>query len=418
LFFAQFGKVFNLYTVKTRFTLLLLLFAFAGSHAQDALHFLGLPTKSDKEITVGAKRFDVYLPWVNGKNVAVVANHTSMVGKTHLVDTLLTKQVKIKKIFCPEHGFRGDGDAGESIKNEKDKKTGLPVISLYGDHKKPTAKDLEGIDVVIFDLQDVGVRFFTYISTMTYVMEACAEQKKTCIILDRPNPNGHYVDGPVLESKYKSFVGMHPVPIVHGMTVAEYARMVNGEGWLKNGVRCDLKYVSCEGYTHSDLYQLPVKPSPNLSTMAAVYLYPSVCLFEGTVISVGRGTDKPFEVIGHPKLKNGDYTFTPHSIPGASKNPPYKDSLCQGHELTSFANNFIRSYRKIFLYWVQGCYADFPDKTKYFNSYFTLLAGTEELQKQIVAGKTEDEIRKSWEPGLAKFREIRTRYLIYPDYSK
>lgn len=404
--------------MKTRFTLLLLLFAFAGSRAQDALHFLGLPTKTDKEITVGAKRFDVYLPWVNGKNVAVVANHTSMVGKTHLVDTLLTKQVKIKKIFCPEHGFRGDGDAGESIKNEKDKKTGLPVISLYGDHKKPTAKDLEGIDVVIFDLQDVGVRFFTYISTMTYVMEACAEQKKTCIILDRPNPNGHYVDGPVLESKHKSFVGMHPVPIVHGMTVAEYARMVNGEGWLKNGVRCDLKYVSCEGYTHSDLYQLPVKPSPNLSTMAAVYLYPSVCLFEGTVISVGRGTDKPFEVIGHPKLKNGDYTFTPHSIPGASKNPPYKDSLCQGHELTSFATNFIRSYRKIFLYWVQGCYADFPDKTKYFNSYFTLLAGTEELQKQIVAGKTEDEIRKSWEPGLAKFREMRTRYLIYPDFSR
>ncbi|TND05069.1 MAG: hypothetical protein FD123_3689 [Bacteroidetes bacterium] len=384
--------------------------------AQKARLVSGMTIKNDSSIRVGAKQFNVYLPWLKDKRVAVVANHTSLVDKTHLVDTLLALKVKVKKIFSPEHGFRGDGDAGESIQSGKDKKTGLPVISLYGNHKKPTPKDLEGIDVVVFDVQDVGVRFFTYISTMTYVMEACAELNKTFVVLDRPNPNGYYVDGPVLEDKYKSFVGMHPVPVVHGMTVAEYARMVSGEGWLKNGVRCNIKYVTCEGYTHNDLYQLPVKPSPNLPNMAAVYLYPSVCLFEGTAISVGRGTEYPFQVIGHPNLKNTSFDFTPHSIPGASKNPPYKDSLCHGHDLRSFAENYMRSHRKLYLFWLQGCYEDFPDKEKFFNNYFFSLAGTAELKQQIIDGKTEDQVRKSWQPGLEKFREIRTRYLLYPDF--
>jgi len=376
----------------------------------------GLSTKTDSSLRVGAKRLEAYLPWLKDKRVAIVANHTSLVGKTHLVDTLLALKVKVKKIFSPEHGFRGEADAGEKIKTNKDAKTGLPVVSLYGSHRKPTVKDLEGIDIVVFDLQDVGVRFFTYISTMTYVMEACAEQNKTLVVLDRPNPNGHYVDGPVLESKHKSFVGMHPVPIVHGMTVAEYARMVNGEGWLKNNVRCDLKYVTVEGYTHADLYQLPVRPSPNLSTMAAVYLYPSVCLFEGTAISVGRGTERPFQVIGHPKLTNGDFTFTPRSMPG-SKNPPFKDTLCRGHDLGSFAVNYIRTYRNLYLFWLQGCYNDFPEKDKFFTSYFTLLAGTEQLRKQIEEGKSEEEIRKTWQPELKKFKEIRTRYLLYTDFN-
>lgn len=401
-----------------RYSLFLLLLFPLLLSAQQVVHYNGMSMKTDSMVRVGAKRMDVYLPWLSGKRVAIVANHTSMVNKTHLVDTLLALKVNVKKIFCPEHGFRGDADAGENITSQKDAKTGLPVISLYGTHFKPTIKDLEGIDVVVYDLQDVGVRFFTYISTMTYVMEACAEQHKTFIILDRPNPNGHYVDGPVLDMKYKSFVGMHPVPIVYGMTIAEYARMVNGEGWLKNGVRCDLKYVTVEKYTHNDLYQLPVKPSPNLSTMAAVYLYPSVCLFEGTVISVGRGTDRPFQLIGHPQLQHTDFDFTPHSIPGASKHPPYEDSLCHGHDLGSFADNYLRTYRKVYLFWLQGCYADFPDKSKFFKGYFTSLAGTDQLRKQIEAGKSEAEIRKSWEPELSKFKEIRTRYLLYPDFSQ
>lgn len=402
--------------MKHRLLILFLVLFTTALYSQQPRVVSGMQIKNDSAITVGAKRFDVYLPWLKGKRVAVVANHTSLVGKTHLVDTLLGLKVNIKKIFSPEHGFRGDGDAGESIASGKDKKTGLPVVSLYGNHKKPTVKDFEGIDIVVFDLQDVGVRFFTYISTMTYVMEACAEQNKTFVVLDRPNPNGYYVDGPVLEDKYKSFVGMHPVPIVHGMTVAEYARMASGEGWLKNGVRCDIKYVTCLGYTHNDLYQLPVKPSPNLSTMAAVYLYPSVCLFEGTAISVGRGTDYPFQVIGHPRLNNGTYDFTPRSIPGASKNPPYKDTLCHGHDLRGFAENYIRSHRKIYLFWLQGCYQDFPDKDKFFNNYFYSLSGSSTLKQQVTDGKTEDEIRKTWQPGLAKFKEIRTRYLLYPDF--
>lgn len=372
--------------------------------------------KTVNDVQVGAERMDIYLPLLKGKAVAVVGNPTSMVKSTHLVDTLLALGVNVKKVFCPEHGFRGEADAGEHVKNAKDKKTNLPVISLYGKATKPAAADLKDVDVVIYDIQDVGARFYTYISTMHYVMEACAENKKKVIILDRPNPHGYYVDGPVLEEKYKSFVGMHPgVPIVHGMTVGEYAQMINGEGWLKNKVKCDLTVVPVNKYTHNDLYQLPVKPSPNLPNMRAVYLYPSLCLFEGTIVSVGRGTDTPFQVIGHPNLKNCTFTFTPHDTPGA-KNPPYEDTLCYGHDLRDFADVFVSSSRQIYLYWLIGTYKDTPDKKNYFKNYFYSLSGTGTLRQQIIDGVKEEDIRKSWEPGIKKFKEVRKKYLLYPDF--
>jgi uncharacterized protein YbbC (DUF1343 family) len=371
--------------------------------------------KTQKDLAVGAEQMDIYLPALKGKAVAIVGNQTSMVKTAHLVDTLLARGVNIKKVFCPEHGFRGQADAGEHLKTYKDKTTGLTIISLYGKSNKPAAADLKDVDVVIYDIQDVGARFYTYISTMHYVMEACAENKKKMIILDRPNPNGHYVDGPVLEEKFKSFVGMHPVPVVYGMTAGEYAQMINGEGWLKNKVKCDITVIPVSGYTHNDLYQLPVRPSPNLPNMPAVYLYPSLCLFEGTVISVGRGTDFPFQVIGHPKLQNGDFKFTPQSTAGA-KNPPFKDSLCYGHDLRDFATIFVSGTKQVYLYWLMGTYKDYPDKKTYFNNYFNSLAGTASLKQQIIDGTSEEEIRKSWEPGIKKFKEIRKRYLLYKDF--
>jgi uncharacterized protein YbbC (DUF1343 family) len=371
--------------------------------------------KTDADIRTGAERTEIYLPWLKGKNVAVVANHTSLINQTHLVDSLLALKINVKKIFCPEHGFRGSADNGEAIASEKDKKTGLPIISLYGAHEKPNAKDLSGIDIVLYDIQDVGCRFYTYISTMSLVMEACAEQKKTFIVLDRPNPNGFYVDGPILEPEFKSFVGKHPVPIVYGMTVAEYAQMVNGEKWLANGVQCNLKYVTCEFYEHSDWYQLPVAPSPNLPNMASVYLYPSLCLFEGTVMSIGRGTDLPFQVLGHPKLQNGPFTFTPSPRTGASK-PLYNGQICYGHDLHNFATMYVRDYKKIYLYWLIAAYKDMPDKPNFFNDYFEKLAGTKTLREQVVAGKTEEQIRANWQPGLIKFKQTRKKYLLYPDF--
>ncbi len=281
------------------------LFFFFSLSAQD------VKTLTDNEIVVGAKRMDKYLHLLQGKNVAVIANVTSQINSTHLVDTLLKLKVKIKKIFSPEHGFRGKADAGEKVGNQKDSKTGLPIISLYGKHKKPTKEDLAGIDIVVYDMQDVGVRFYTYISTMTYCMEACAENNKQFIVLDRPNPNGFFIDGPVLDIKWKSFLGLHPVPLVYGMTCGEYAQMVNGEGWLAGGKKCSLTVVQLLNYDHTVSYQLPVKPSPNLPNMTSVYLYPSLGLFEGTVMSVGRGTEYPFQQIGHPALKDGRMNFTP-----------------------------------------------------------------------------------------------------------
>ncbi len=374
-----------------------------------------LKVKDASQLTVGAQRTEAYLPLLAGKRVAVAGNHTSMIGNTHLVDSLLALKVQVVKVFSPEHGFRGDADAGEHITTSTDKKTGLPIISLYGKNKKPTDEQLADVDIILFDMQDVGTRFYTYISTMTYLMEAAAKLNKKVIVLDRPNPNGHYIDGPVLEEKFKSFVGLHRVPVVHGMTVGEYACMISEERWLEGEKKCDLTVIECKDYDHLTLYQLPIKPSPNLATMAAVYLYPSLCFFEGTVISVGRGTDKPFQVVGHPSLKDAPFKFTPQSRIGA-KNPKYEGQVCYGYDLTNFGNGFIRDSRMIYLYWLIDLFNRYEKKSEFFNAYFNTLAGTDQLKNDIIAGKTEEEIRKSWKAGIDEFKTIRKKYLLYPDF--
>ena len=346
--------------------------------------------------------------------MAVVANQTSLVKNRLLIDTLLSLGINITEIFAPEHGFKGEEDAGATVKNSK-LKSNIAIVSLYGEHYKPTPDDLKNVDVVVYDLQDVGVRFFTYVSTLHYVMEACAENAKELIVLDRPDPNGYFVDGPVLDPQFKSVVGLDPVPIVYGMTPAEYAKMLNGEKWLKNGVQCNLLCVPIDGYNHRDLYELPVKPSPNLPNMPAIYLYPSLALFEGTSISVGRGTDTPFEVFGAPGLQEASFTFTPSSKPGAS-HPMYEGQKCSGYDLKDFGTILIKNYQKLYLFWLKGAYKNSPDKTKFFNSYFTQLAGTDMLQKQIEKGAPDEDIRKSWEPNLSNFKKIRKRYLLYKDF--
>ncbi|PCJ89123.1 MAG: hypothetical protein COA57_02580 [Flavobacteriales bacterium] len=373
--------------------------------------------KTDNEIKAGAARTELYLPLLKDKKVAVVANQTSVIGNTHLVDSLLALGVDVKKVFAPEHGFRGMADAGEHVKNARDKKTGLPVISLYGKNKKPSFEYLKDVDIVVFDIQDVGVRFYTYISTMHYVMQACAEYGREFLVLDRPNPNGDFIDGPMLEKEYQSFVGVHPIPLVHGLTVAELAQMINGEKWLKGGMKCDLKYILCENYSHMDSYHLSVKPSPNLPNMASVYLYPSLGLFEGTAISVGRGTDKPFQIIGHPDLENTTYSFKPKSMPGA-KDPRYKKQHCNGFDLSEFGQNEMTKHRKLYLHWLIGTYQNYPDKENYFNKngFFNLLAGNSTLQKQVKEGLSEKQIRQSWQEGLQEFKKIRKRYLLYEDF--
>ncbi len=349
-----------------------------------------------------------YFPLLKSKNIAVVANQTSLIEKTHLVDTLLSSGIFVKKIFCPEHGFRGTADAGEQINTTTDKKTGLPVISLYGKNKKPLPGQLDKIDYVIFDIQDVGVRFYTYISTLHYVMEACAENNVPLILLDRPNPNAHYVDGPVLKLKFRSFVGMHQVPIVYGMTIGEYARMINGEAWLAKGIKCNLKVICCKNYTHHSVYNLPVKPSPNLPCMRSVYLYPSLGLFEGSNISVGRGTDFPFQVIGNPKMDSTLFSFIPVSKPGA-KNPLYENMKCYGLDLRKSADTTFT------LKYLLEMYKLIPQKESFFNPFFNKLAGNDELITQIKEGKSEKEIKESWKVDLEKFREIRKKYLLYDE---
>lgn len=368
---------------------------------------------SESTIVAAAERTTNYLPLLENKRVAIVANQTSLVKGTHLADTLLSLGVSVKKVFAPEHGFRGEADAGTYVQNGKDVKSGLPVISLYGKNKKPAAADLNDVDVVLFDIQDVGARFYTYISTMHYVMEACAEQGKSLIILDRPNPNGHYVDGPILEPAFASFVGMHPIPIVHGLTVGELALMINGEGWLPNGSSCSLTIVPCEGYSHSKFYELPIKPSPNLPNSRAIYLYPSLCLFEGTQVSVGRGTDKQFQVIGSPKY-NYSFTFTPESKPGAN-NPPYLKQPCKGFDLSNHPIDELRQMRRIDLSWLIKLYKDYPEKENFFVPFFDKLAGNSLLQQQIKQGLTENQIRQTWQAGLNDFISKRKQYLLYED---
>jgi uncharacterized protein YbbC (DUF1343 family) len=367
-------------------------------------------------LAVGAERTALYVPQLLGKRVAVVTNQTGLIGRVHLVDSLLASGVQVVKVFAPEHGFRGEADAGEHVKDQRDSRTGLPLVSLYGSNKKPTADQLSDVDVVLFDIQDVGVRFYTYIGTLHYVMEACAEHGKPLIVLDRPNPNGHFVDGPVLDMAHRSFVGMHPVPLVHGMTVGEFAGMINGEGWLKEGKRCALTVVPCEGYDRDQRYVLPVRPSPNLPNAGAVALYPSLGLFEGTIVSVGRGTDLPFQCIGHPGARVGDHQFTPRSMPGA-KDPPHLGKRCTGIDLNAYGMKEAWSAREVDLHWLIGFYREAPDRSSFFlaNGFFDKLAGGPDLRQRIMKGEDEETIRASWRPAILAFRAMRSKYLLYDD---
>ena len=373
-----------------------------------------IATRDSTSIITGAERVAFYHPLLKDKKVALVVNQTSIVKDKHLVDTLLKLGVNIQVIFAPEHGIRGKADAGEIISDTKDSKTGLPVISLYGKKKKPLAEDLRNVDVILFDIQDVGVRFYTYISTLHYVMEACAENNLPLILLDRPNPNAYFVDGPMLDPAYKSFIGMHPVPVVYGMTIGEYAQMINGEGWLTNKANCKLTVIDCKNYTHDSYYELPVKPSPNLPNIRSVLLYPSTCFFEGTTLSLGRGTEKQFQVIGHPKIKS-EYSFTPMPNEGA-KDPPLNGQKCYGTDLSNVTTGSIIQSKKIDLSYLLEYYKKMTDLNEKFfldNNFIDKLAGSDQLRKQILAGKNEQEIKETWKPGLEAFHKIRAKYLIY-----
>ena len=370
--------------------------------------------KETLAILTGADQPDAFLPLIQGKRIAMVVNQTSMIGETHLVDRLKSVGIDIQKIFAPEHGFRGTADAGEQIKDGKDSKTGIPLISLYGKKKKPLASDLEGLDAILFDIQDVGARFYTYISSMSYVMEACAENGIQFIVLDRPNPNGHYVDGPVLDPSFSSFVGLHQIPVVHGMTVGEYAQMVNGEKWLKNEVQCDLKVVQCKNYDHKTFYELPVKPSPNLPNIRSIYLYPSLCFFEGTVVSIGRGTNKQFQVIGHPDYPSGNYSFTPEPMEGAA-NPKLKGEECKGIDLSQTDLEELRKMARLDLSYLIDFYNNTSNKEQFFlkSNFIDKLAGSDLLRKQIQSGMSEVDIRATWQEDLEEFKKIREQYLLY-----
>lgn len=373
-------------------------------------------TEAKSPVLTGAERMDQYLPLIRDKTIALVVNQTSVVGGTHLADTLHALGIDIRAIFAPEHGFRGEADAGAKIEDGRDARTGIPLLSLYGSKRKPTAEDLEGVDWVLFDIQDVGARFYTYISTMHYVMEACAEHGVPFMVLDRPNPNGHYVDGPIRLPDYQSFVAMDPIPVVHGMTVGELAGMINGEGWLEGGRSCELKVIPCANYDHQTFYHLPVKPSPNLPNMHSIYLYPSLCFFEGTVASLGRGTTKQFQVIGHPDYPAGDYTFTPVPRPGALQ-PRLEGQECRGYDLSALPLEELQQQRRIDLSYLVDFYRNFPDQQNFFleNLWVDKLAGTPTLRAQIVAGASEEEIRAGWQEELEAFRARRRSYLLYPD---
>jgi uncharacterized protein YbbC (DUF1343 family) len=382
--------------------------------------FLSL-TGVAQEILVGADQFIEYVPLLKNKRVAIVANQTSITSSSeHLVDVLFAAKINIVKVFSPEHGFRGSVSAGDEVDDEIDAKTGIPIISLYGKHKKPSAEMLENVDVVLFDIQDVGARFYTYISTLSLVMEVCAENNVQVIVLDRPNPNGHYVDGPTLKPGFESFVGMHHIPVVHGMTIGEYALMVNGEKWLKDSLQCELKVVPVKAYNHNVVVSLPVPPSPNLATDEAIRLYPSLCFFEGTKVSVGRGTDKPFQQIGAPFLdaEFPNYSFVPEPNQAAT-NPKYRGLRCYGIDLTSFANSFLTNYNQLYIYWLIESYQVAKNQGSeevFFERFFDKLAGSTEFREQIIAGKTEVEIRESWQPDLIQFKKIRRKYLLYEDF--
>ncbi|CAM1353577.1 exo-beta-N-acetylmuramidase NamZ domain-containing protein [Tenacibaculum insulae] len=414
--------------MKNKFGYLILFLVFINfqftSCAQQQKSTIKKVAEVTADITVGADRTNLYLSKLRGKNVAIVANQTSVLNvlqraevapnimgsklvQHHLVDYLHNYgSITVKKVFAPEHGFRGKADAGETIIDGIDKKTNLPIVSLYGKNKKPSKKQLKGIDVVIFDIQDVGARFYTYISSLHYVMEACAEANIPVIVLDRPNPNGHYIDGPVLEIEHKSFVGMHPIPVVYGMTIGEYGQMINGEKWLKDGIKCDLTVISLNNYTHKSSYSLPIKPSPNLPNDIAINLYPSLCFFEGTTVSAGRGTNKQFQIYGAPFLTDTGFSFIPQPNNGA-KHPKHKGKQCFGENLQQ-----NKTLNNLNLSWLTKAYKQ-SDKKDFFNTFFSKLAGTQKLQQQIEKGLSESEIKATWSKDLEEFKKVREKYLMY-----
>jgi uncharacterized protein YbbC (DUF1343 family) len=365
-----------------------------------------------KQITISAANVDAYIPLLKQKKVGIVAHKASVISSSkntiHLVDLLRKKNISIQKVFAPEHGFRSTADAGEKIENQIDPKTQLPIISLYGKNRKPSKEQLKDIEIMVFDLQDVGVRFYTYLSTLHNVMEACAENNIPLIVLDRPNPNAHYIDGPVLNLEHKSFVGMHPVPIVYGMTIGEYAQMINGEKWLANSIKCNLTVIPLENYTHQTTYKLTVRPSPNLPNKQSIALYPSLCLLEPTKVSVGRGTDLQFQIYGHPGFPKTDFSYVPKSNFG-SKNPKHKGQICYGENLTT-----VNPPSKIELKWLLNAYSNFSEKDSFFLKGFERISGVSSLKKQLIDGASEKTIRNSWTDGLNKFKKIRTKYLLYP----
>jgi uncharacterized protein YbbC (DUF1343 family) len=381
--------------MKRLFLLLLLIPFFGGCQTAD--------------LRTGADQLDVLLPKLAGQRVALMVNHTARVGKNHLADTLKSRGVNLVKIFGPEHGFRGTADAGEEIKDGIDAKTGIPVVSLYGKNYKATPEQVADVDLIVFDIQDVGVRFFTYISSLHYLMETCAENNKKLIVLDRPNPNGSFVDGPVRKPEQKSFVGMHPIPIAHGMSIGEYARMINGEGWLTNQGTCSLEVIPMKNWKHTDTYAVPLRPSPNLPNDHAIGMYPSTCLFEGTALSIGRGTHNPFEVTGHPDLKGQPYTFTPVPIDGMDKDPKLKNQECHGLDMRS-----VPLPKEVTLKYLIQMYQAFPDKDKFFIPYFDKLAGNSTLKEQIRGGMSEKDIKATWKSELDAFKLIRAKYILYP----
>jgi uncharacterized protein YbbC (DUF1343 family) len=378
------------------------------------------PPKAGKLLT-GAEQTDLYVPYLKDKRVGMVVNPTSIIGKEMSVDSLLKLGVNIVKIFGPEHGFRGNASAGVTVSDDVDTKTGIRAISLYGKHSTPTKEDLSDIDVMIFDIQDVGVRFYTYINTLQHIMEACAANNKEVLILDRPNPNGFYIDGPILDPQFKSGIGLKPIPVVHGLTVAEYAQMLNGENWLDNKLKCKLKIIKVSNYTHDTPYELPVKPSPNLNTAQSILLYPSTCLFEGTYLNHGRGTQFPFTVIGSPFLKGKfKFSYTPTSIKGMAETPLFMNQVCYGLDLRNYSTSKIRKDKKLNLSWIIELYNASPNKADFFNTKLSKemgtierLIGVADLRTQIISGKSEEEIRSSWEPGLSQYKTMRKKYLLY-----
>ena len=394
----------------------------ASSIQKDSSAVINVKARPDTGILTGAEQTEQYLPLLKGKRVGMVVNPTSIIGEQTSVDSLLKSGVQIVKIFGPEHGFRGNASAGVSVNDDIDEKTGIKAVSLYGKHERPTKEELADIDIMVFDIQDVGVRFYTYINTLQHVMEACAENNKELLILDRPNPNGFYVDGPILDPKLVSGIGLQPIPIVHGLTVAEYAQMLNGEGWLRNQVQCKLNIVKVANYNHDMPYQLPVKPSPNLNTQQSILLYPTLCLFEGTYISQGRGTEFPFTVLGAPALKGKyKFNFTPKSIKGMAETPLHQDTPCYGLDLRTYDISNIRKEKTLNIKWLIELYKAYPNKADFFNfklskqmGNFDKLAGVSTLKQQIIAGKSEKAIRASWEPGLRAYKEMRKKYLLYP----